>query len=66
MNAPLTAPIAKPEIEFAENEFKRRLVELGLMKEVKSAGPSCGLRPEPEPIAIEGIPLSEQIIQERR
>ena len=49
-----------------EAEFQRRLVEKGLLKRIKP--PVSDLEPyaEREPFEIEGEPLSETIIEERR
>jgi hypothetical protein len=50
----------------AEEEFKRRLVKAGLLREIKP--PIRDLTPylDREPFEIEGKPLSETIIEERR
>lgn len=53
----------------AEKRFKQKLVELGLLKEVKtlSGVPRAGRWADDRtPIKVEGKPLSESIIEERR
>ena len=52
-------------LALTEEEFQRHLVNLGLM----SALPDTGVDvddPDDEPIGIEGEPLSETVIRERR
>jgi len=56
--APRVAPMT-------EEEFKRQLLESGLMSSLPTPSDPAS-RPEFQPIAIEGEPLSETIIRERR
>jgi hypothetical protein len=51
-----------PTIE--ENRFKQSLVELGLLREIKT--PSRTLTRAHPPIQIKGKPLSQSLIEERR
>jgi hypothetical protein len=62
--APATQPDLTPE-ELAEQEVQRRLVEAGVLSEVK---PPRRFLPERErftPLPIKGEPLSETVIRER-
>ncbi len=54
-----------PALPSPEDLFQRHLLELGLLHEIKApmSGPPAGDR---TPIQVEGQPLSEQIIEERR
>ena len=56
-------PSAVPAM--TEDEFQRHLVDLGLMSTVPDTGADVD-DPDDEPIAIEGEPLSETVIRERR
>lgn len=49
-----------------EDDFKRRLLELGLLKDVKPPVRDLGPYQHREPFKIQGKPLSETIIEERR
>lgn len=49
-----------------EDDFKRRLLDLGLLKEVKPPVRDLGPYQHREPFKIQGKPLSETIIEERR
>jgi hypothetical protein len=51
--------------QFTEERFKQRLVELGLIKEIKNP-PASYFTKRPKPIEVKGKPLSEVIIEERR
>lgn len=61
-----TAPAALAAERRAEEEFKQRLLKAGLLKEIKP--PVTNLTPyrDRKPFEIEGKPLSETIIEERR
>lgn len=48
-----------------EDEFKRHLLASGLMTSLPTPA-DPGTRPPSQPVAIEGEPLSETIIRERR
>jgi hypothetical protein len=48
----------------AEERFKQKLVELGLLKEVKA--PSGVPEGDRTPVQIKGRPISRTIIRERR
>lgn len=56
-----TAP-AQP----TEEEFKRQLVETGLLKQIKRPARNPESFRSWEPVTIKGKPLSETIIEERR
>ena len=58
--------IDKRAATLTERDFQRRLVELGLIKEIKSPVSAERAPQDREPIAIEGRPVSELIIEERR
>ena len=49
----------------SEGDFKRQLLKSGLMTSLPTPA-DPGPRPAFQPIAIEGEPLSETIIRERR
>ena len=63
-------PAVATESSSAEDEFKQRLLELGIIKEIKR--PPHDLQKAHEefvkyqPIPIRGKPISETIIEERR
>ena len=57
-SAPATSPLT-------EAEFKQRLLEAGLMTSLPTPSDATA-RPAWQPIEIEGEPLSETIIRERR
>lgn len=48
----------------AEERFKRKLVEVGLLSDIKT--PKVNLEVDRTPIRVKGKPLSETIIEERR
>ncbi len=50
---------------WTEEDFQRQLVELGLMSAVPDGGADID-DPGDEPVRIEGEPLSETVIRERR
>jgi hypothetical protein len=52
--------------EMAEQELQRRLVAAGLHSEIKPSPRFMPLREPFTPIPIEGEPLSETVIRERR
>jgi hypothetical protein len=60
------APAADMDEASAEEEFKRRLLQAGLLKQIKP--PITDLTPyrDRKPFEIQGKPLSETIIEERR
>jgi hypothetical protein len=49
-----------------EEDFKRRLLEVGLLKEIKPPVTDLGPYKNRQPFKIEGKPLSETIVEERR
>jgi hypothetical protein len=53
-----------PDEARVEKRFKQKLVELGLLKEVKA--PSGVPEGDRTPIKVKGKPLSQSIIEERR
>ena len=55
----------QPEQLQSEDMFKQRLVELGLLKEVKAPYRVSSIA-DRTPIQVEGKPLSQTIIEERR
>jgi len=60
-------PPATPMDEAAaEEEFKRRLVKAGLLREIKPPIKDLSSYRDRKPFEIEGKPLSETIIEERR
>jgi hypothetical protein len=62
---PMFPPPATPEEREREAAFSRRLLELGLIKSIPTWEPDPpGL--DRTPIQIEGRPVSETIIEERR
>jgi len=52
--------------ELAEQELQRRLVAAGVLSEIKPPPRFMPARERFAPVAIEGEPLSETIIRERR
>ncbi len=56
------SPSARP---LSEEEFQRHLVDLGLMSALPDTAADVD-DPDDEPIALEGEPLSETVIRERR
>jgi predicted DNA-binding antitoxin AbrB/MazE fold protein len=57
--------IREPGQESLEELFKRRLVEVGLLEEVRRPSRPLADR-DRTPIEVKGRPLSEQIMEERR
>lgn len=51
--------------QFTEERYKQRLVELGLIKEIKNP-PATYFTRRPKPIEVKGKPLSQMVIEERR
>jgi hypothetical protein len=49
-----------------QEEFKQRLFELGLLPEITPPLPADAIDMNRQPIPIEGKPVSEVIIEERR
>jgi hypothetical protein len=60
------APSGEREELSAEEEFKRRLVRAGLLKTIKSPVTDLTSYQDRKPFEIQGGPLSETIIEERR
>jgi hypothetical protein len=58
--------IPEMEGESAEALLKQRLVELGLLAKARKPGKTHVKQRDRTPIRVEGKPLSEQIIEERR
>jgi hypothetical protein len=57
---------SKPASQASEEEFKRRLVQAGLLKQIKPPLSDLQAYKDRTPVAIEGKPLSETLIEERR
>jgi hypothetical protein len=55
-----------PPQQATEEDFKRRLVELGLLKELKHPARNAESFLSWKPVQTKGKPLSETIIEERR
>ena len=53
---------SQPAAPDAGDAFARKLVELG----IGQRRPSGSRAPNPQPVVVQGTPLSEQLIQERR
>lgn len=49
-----------------EERFKKRLLELGLLTEIKPPLSAEAIPRDRQPIPVEGNPISELIIEERR
>ncbi len=58
-------PAAKRAAPMSEHDFKRQLLNSGLMSSLPTPADPAS-RPAFQPIAIDGEPLSETIIRERR
>jgi hypothetical protein len=56
---------AAPTAKATEGEFKQQLLKAGLMTSLPTAADPAN-RPAFEPITIEGEPLSQTIVRERR
>jgi hypothetical protein len=52
--------------ESPEDRFKRLLLELGLLTEIKPPLPPGAIPRDRQPIPVEGNPVSELIMSERR
>ena len=50
----------------AEEEFKRRLLRAGLLKQIKPRVTDLAAYRQRRPFVIEGMPLSQPILEERR
>jgi len=61
-----TSPTVPMDEASAEEEFKRRLVKAGLLREIKPPIKDLSPYRDRKPFEIEGKPLSETIIEERR
>lgn len=59
----ITSP---PPQQATEDDFKQRLVELGLLKQIKHPARNADSFLSWKPVQIKGKPLSETIIEERR
>jgi hypothetical protein len=58
---------AKPAMPMTREEFHRHLMEIGLISQLPDPAEDIDDDdPEDEPVVIEGEPLSETIIRERR
>ena len=62
----MASVVEQSQARSTEQEFKRRLVELGLIKASERAKPDGMSRDEHPPIVVEGPPISEFILKERR
>jgi hypothetical protein len=58
--------IAASERKKLQEEFKQRLFELGLLPQITPPLPADAIPKNRRPIPIEGKPVSEMIIEERR
>jgi hypothetical protein len=58
-------PLAHPDAIEVEGRFKQQLVEMGLLEKVRRPVP-IPADVDRRPIEVEGKPLSELIIEERR
>jgi hypothetical protein len=56
----------KPVEEIADKQYQRRLVEAGLLKEIRPRKRDQRAFAIFEPVEISGTPLSETIFEERR
>ena len=62
----MASAVNQPPMQATEQDLKRRLIELGLLKEIPSGPLSARARQEHEPIHVDGVPVSEFILQDRR
>lgn len=62
----MSSTIQATPARHAEETLKRRLVALGLLKEAEAAKPTPAPRDQHELIVVEGVPVSEFILQDRR
>ncbi len=62
----MSSAIDETPARHAEETLKRRLVDLGLLKEAEVAKPMPAPREQHELIVVEGVPVSELILQDRR
>ena len=58
--------IAGPTERNPEMAFKRRLLEKGLISEIRLAPKDDNLSVKRQPVPVEGKPVSETIIEDRR
>jgi Arc/MetJ-type ribon-helix-helix transcriptional regulator len=58
--------LATRQDTLSEDEWERRLLQSGLLTSIPPLPSGAGARREFQPITIEGEPLSETIIRERR
>ena len=63
--APLASAATPHATPMSEDAFKRQLIASGLMTSLPTPADSAS-RPVFEPVAIDGEPVSETIIRERR
>ena len=60
------APTGLTEKELADQELQRRLFEAGVVSEIKPPRRATGREDRFTPVPIQGEPLSETVIRERR
>jgi hypothetical protein len=58
--------ISNPSPQASEEDFKHRLLQLGLLKEIKRPTSNVVAYKDRKPVVIQGKPLSETLIEERR
>jgi len=58
--------LAMPQIPPTEEEFEQELMSVGLLSKVRPHMTDSASQEDFEPITIQGQPLSEMIIEERR
>lgn len=56
----------KSNSQVAEDEFKKRLLELGLLTRITPPLPADAIPRNRKPAPVSGNPVSEMIIKERR
>lgn len=54
------------DLQAVEEEFKQRLLELGLLTRITRPPAAGASLRDPEPVPVPGNPVSERIIEERR
>lgn len=60
----LSPPAVSPGAQ--EDEFKRRLIEAGLLKEIRTPVRDSDAYGDRTPVPIQGKPLSATVVEERR
>jgi len=58
--------LGSPPAQSAEEELQRRLLEAGLLSEIKPRGMDAESYRRYTPVEVKGKPVSETIIEERR